>query len=279
LFAFKDLILAAAAYMLVTSHEFNNKHFLDPKEVMIWRSWIFLFCAFAAISGISIQTIAGLRYYLAALPLVILLPHLLTGWNDLRRTVRISLYVGIAICMLGIVQYSSPTDAELNRYAWGQTSPGDVSSFGVADEDSLLGIDINRPRITGTFSYISTYVVYLQFMFLVAWAAVISSRSVGERSFALFCLLLLFVNIAMTGSRGPLLLSVILSVLRGIARKTRRWCHSSNRYRSGGGDWRPVPPFTIHLVWSFFATRVLEIRRCAYSSTLMPINTLEARAS
>lgn len=211
LFVLKDLILAAAFLMLVISEDFKNKNFLTPNETTIWRSWVILFCALAVISGISISTAAGLRYYVAALPLAIVLPHLLTGWNDIRLVIRISLYVSMAICMLGVIQYSNPLDSEFNRYAWATTA-GDVSSFGVADDDRQLGIEIDRPRITGTFSYISTYAVYLQFMFLVAWAAVVTSRSHRERILALICLLLLFVNIAMTGTRGALLISVILSI-------------------------------------------------------------------
>lgn len=212
LFVLKDLILAAAVIMLVMSEDFKNKHFLNPNETIIWQAWVFLFCALAAVSGFSITTAAGLRYYLAALPLAIVLPHLLTDWNDIRRVVRISLYVSIAICMVGVVQYASPTDSDINRYAWGGSSTGDVASFGVASEDRTLGIEIDRPRITGTFSYISTYAVYLQFMFLVAWAAVVTSRSNQERTLALISLLLLFMNISMTGSRGALLISVILSI-------------------------------------------------------------------
>jgi hypothetical protein len=49
-------------------------------------------------------------------------------------------------------------------------------------------------------------------MFLVAWAAVVTSRSNQEKSLALICLLASFINIAMTGSRAPLLLSVTLSI-------------------------------------------------------------------
>lgn len=212
LFVLKDLILAAAVFMLVISDEFNNRYFLDPTETALWKSWILLYGVLAAISGISISTVAGLRYYLAGLPLAFILPRLLTDWNDLRLVVRLSLFVTLVVCLLGIAQYSSPTDSEINRYAWGGTSAGDVSSFGVADEDRQLGIDIDRPRITGTFSYITTYAVYLQFMFLVGWAAAITSRSNLEKVLALICLLLTFANIAMTGSRGPMLLSVILSI-------------------------------------------------------------------
>lgn len=212
LFILKDLILAVAVFMLVLSDDFNNKNFLNPTETAVWKSWIFLYCVLAAISGISISTAAGLRYYLAGLPLAFILPRLLTSWNDLRRVARISLFVTLVVCLLGIAQYSNPTGSEVNRYAWGGSSPGDVSSFGVADEDRELGIEIDRPRITGTFSYITTYAVYLQFMFLVGWAAAITSRSTLEKILALVCLLLTFGNIAMTGSRATLLLSVILSI-------------------------------------------------------------------
>lgn len=280
LFVLKDLILAAAVTSLVMSEDFKNKHFLSLNEIAIWHSWIILFCGFAVISGISIRSFVGLRYYLAALPLAIILPHLLRRWDNIRFIVSISLYVTVAICIVGIVQYSNPLDSEINRYAWTSSSVEDIAGFGVSEQDRLSGIEINRPRITGTFSYISTFVVYLQFMLLTAWAAVVTSRSIQERSLSLICLLMVFVNIAMTGSRAPVLLSLVLSfpfavllVKQSSTFVVQIGIAAAVVMTAAGGVYAFSDPFKLILVRDE-ASGDSESR--ILGTLLMPINTLQA---
>ncbi len=211
LFMLKDLILAAAAAAMAgETLGARRTRFLSEDEALLWVLWIALFCSYALIGGFSLTALAGLRYYLAALPLAFVLPHLLRDWNDLRRMVGISLYLTIGICILGYIQYSSTLDSPINQYAWTTADQG-IATFGV-ENDRLLDHPIDRPRITGTFSYISTYASFLQFMFLVAWVTALTGRTGGARLAAYTALFAVFMNIAMTGSRAPTLIATVISV-------------------------------------------------------------------
>ena len=203
LFLFKDLLVVGALFGFLgnsSSLRGEDPSFLTGSENLLLWGWFFLFCGYFFVSGVSLSSIAGLRYYLIMLPLVLLTPQVIADTADLNRLAARYLWLALAVSILGVAQFFSPPDALINRYAWA-VAVMDVSTFGEG-----------MTRITGTFSYITPYAVYLQFMFLLALALFVQSDRGKQRMLWGVAIALLFVNIVMTGSRAPLLISVVLAI-------------------------------------------------------------------
>lgn len=210
LFALKDIILGFALVAWLGSRD-SVRVALRADEIALWGAWLLLIVGYAAAGGFAVEGLVGLRYYLASLPLLYLVPAMLRDMPDLNRLAVRYLWCALAITALGIVQYLSPLDSTINQYAW-RSDPDDiVATFGIS-EDSLLGIPLDRPRITGTFSYIAPYATFLQAVWFIAWVMLVQGTRRSERLLAAAALVAILVNIAMTGSRGPVLLALILAV-------------------------------------------------------------------
>ncbi|GEM_PF-3588803 len=210
LFVLKDIILSFAFMAWLTSRD-SVRVALQPDEISLWGAWLLLTVGYAAAGGFAVESLVGLRYYLIPLPLLYLVPAILRNMPDLNRLAVRYLWCALAITALGAYQYLSPVDSVINQYAWRSDPDDAVATFGIS-EDSLLGVPLDRPRITGTFSYISPYATFLQAVWFIAWVVLVQSTRRGERLFAAAALVAILVNIAMTGSRGPMLLSLILAV-------------------------------------------------------------------
>jgi len=121
--------------------------------------------------------------------------------HDLELLMLKYAWIAVPILVLGIAQFNSPPDAFINRYAWSTSSSLDIAQFGE-----------NKARITGTFSYISPYTAYLQFMFLVAFTLLILSESVRARLVMSVIVSLVLINIGMSGSRAPLVITLLVAI-------------------------------------------------------------------
>jgi len=202
LFLLKDLILLGVVVGFAGQGIFH-RNFIQPvftrNESLLLCLWFFFFLAYIPLSGFSVISIIGCRYYLIMIPVMLILPRVFSSLKDFNNLSRRYLWLAFFVSLLGIVQFFSPPDALVNRYAWGNASMN-VAQMG------------NKARITGTFSYISPYAFYLQLMFLVALA----QFSLAERDRVRIPLgaiaALLFINIVMTGSRAPFLISSILAI-------------------------------------------------------------------
>lgn len=200
LFLFKDIILILVFIFLL----FNKKDikiaysYLPSNNKNLWVTLIIFLFFYGIIINFDSLTIIGWRYYLVSLPLIILIPLYFS--KDLEKYSYYYLLLSIPVLLLGIYQYFSPMDALINRYAWTSTA------------DKIAMLTDNRVRITGTFSYISPYTIYLQTIFLLGWLLLLRART-KTRVFAVGAIIFLtFINLIMTGSRGPVLLSAILSL-------------------------------------------------------------------
>jgi len=210
LFVLKDIILVVAFLAWLTSRD-SVRVALQPSEIWLWAAWLLVTIASAGLNGFGVESLVGLRYYLAPLPLLYVVSAMLRNIRDLNRLAVWYLWIALAIAALGAYQYASPVGSIINQYAWKSEVGETVASFGV-NEDSLVAIAEDRPRITGSFSYISPYAVFLQAVWFIAWVTLLQATRRGERLFAIVALVAILANIAMTGSRAPLLLSLILAV-------------------------------------------------------------------
>ena len=200
-FLLKDIVLftAFAVYLLQ-----RRRNFPLSQDVAIWSIWALLVAGYAVIAGFSFESLVGLRYYLAPLPLVLLVPSLIQSSGDLERVAAWAVRLSVPIGILAVVQYFSPVDSPLNTYAWGGE---EGSSFGVEDEGFFSGVA--RPRVTATFSYISTYAAFLSASWLLAWVSLLRGRSTVDRWLAGGALILTAFNMGMNGSRALLLVAII----------------------------------------------------------------------
>lgn len=138
----------------------------------------------------------GLKAYLLYVPLLYLVPAAFPNVWRFRRFCLGYLAMALLPMALGVVQFGSPPDSALNRYAW-----TDELAPGVA----LFGSDGGQARITGTFSYISGYTAYLTLIVLFALALLVFEREKRLRLGLYGLLALVLANLLMTGSRGPFL--------------------------------------------------------------------------
>ena len=200
LFLFKDIILIVVFLALVLNKKSVKKSFsfLSEDSKTIWFIFVALIFFYGLLINFDNLTIIGWRYYLVSVPLVILIPFYFN--KDLEKYSYYYLLLSFPVLMLGIYQYFNPQDIILNKYAW-LTATDKIAIFGD-----------NRPRITSTFSYISPYTIYLQTIFLLCWVLLLTSKNKTKILLIVINIFLVFINLIMTGSRGPVLISAILSV-------------------------------------------------------------------
>lgn len=141
--------------------------------------------------GSIFAAVLGLRGYIFYLPICLMIPHLFSSKKELLLNLSSYVLLALPICLLGFAQYRSDNFSVLNTYAGGLNEYG-ASTFGTSE----------RVRITGTFSYLSGHVVFVNAFFALA-LALVSSQKVPFRSTILFAVLpCLAANAYMSGARA-----------------------------------------------------------------------------
>jgi len=142
--------------------------------------------------------ILGLMIHFSFIPLIYVIPKLLNNKSAIINLFKSIVIVSIPIFILGVYQYYSSPDSEINTYV---------------AQDAFRARVGEHVRITGVFSYITPYTSYLTFSMVI----IIAVFLMGGNS--LFINLLLIsaaslgiVNIIMTGSRGAFLSTVLIAL-------------------------------------------------------------------
>ncbi len=201
LYFLKDIVLIGAY--------FNFYALSAPKEPLpnqgkIINLGIFLvigWCVFQAFNpslGSPVVGIFGLRGYLIYIPLIWMIPYLLETEDELYRFLRSHLLLTIPVGLIGIVQFFSPPDSFINAYANDEA----------ISKATFVGA-VTAVRITGTFSYLNNYALYLIVCFglMVVMLSVKQSREWQIAS--LVELFLVCINSFMTGSRTTIFSEVL----------------------------------------------------------------------
>jgi hypothetical protein len=188
----KDLVILGAYlnYFCFSKSAKNWSYKNSSVNLLIFS--VIVWCIFQAFNpslGSPLIGFFGIKAYLFYLPLMWMLPSLFQSESDLYKFLQSHLLLLIPVGILGVAQFFSPPSSPLNVYV-----AQDVNAVTFAGTD--------HARITGTFSYIGGYAVYLQVCFglLIPFLSIKQSRLwhyllIGE-------LLLVTVNSCMTGSRG-----------------------------------------------------------------------------
>jgi len=204
LFLLKDLMLAFGAFLIIGQATLYRRSLvsqaLNRRDIFIWGMWVLFFTGHIFTSGVSLPGIIGLRYYLIMLPILVLLPIAIRDMDHLNAMVLKYFYLAIPVGLLGVVQSLSPASSRINSYAW---TSGDIAVVSLGEKSA---------RITGTFSYIAPYAIYLQCMLLVGLCLYLTDKTSREKFIIVLASVLIFANIAMTGSRAPFLIVAVLSI-------------------------------------------------------------------
>ncbi|BAZ24822.1 hypothetical protein NIES4073_57220 [Kalymmatonema gypsitolerans NIES-4073] len=191
----KDFVLIGAYinYYLLSNLESKPaiKNHIINIFVFLISGWC-LVQAFNPSLGSPILGIVGLKGYLLNIPLIWINQTLFKSEYDLYRFFRTYIILTIPIGILGIVQFFSSPLSPINAYI-NSAEAKSIATFGDGN---------NFARITGSFSYLDTYVVYL----IVSFGLLISLFSIPTtvkwKCTYIVALILVIVNSFMTGSRS-----------------------------------------------------------------------------
>jgi hypothetical protein len=164
--------------------------------IFIAMGWC-IFQVFNPSLGSPLVGIFGLRGYLVYIPLIWMIPYLFDSEDEFYKFLRSHLLLTIPTGLIGIVQFFSPSKSFINAYA-------NEAAVGKATFGATAAV-----RITGTFSYISGYAVYL----LICFGLLIIMLSVKQpRNWKIVTIIELFlvvINSFMTGSRTTIFTEVL----------------------------------------------------------------------
>jgi hypothetical protein len=199
----KDAVLIGAyvSFMLAGPHEANQRTKTATMLCLLAGTIIFL-DAFNPNIGSVIVGFFGIKCYLLYVGLIYLGARLFKDWKQFQTFVQWQVAFAIFVCLLGIVQFGSPADAQINRYA-------------VGDEQILtFGTDATV-RITGTFAFISGHVSFLFVSTALTLGLICTSDQRKDKFLGPAALILCAGNMLMSGSRagGIMLLAMVALVL------------------------------------------------------------------
>lgn len=145
----------------------------------------------------------GFKAYFFYVPLLFVVPAAFPNdaalYGFLRRYSLISIPVGL----LGVLQFFAPSSSILNTYAR-SSEDAYVATFGSS----------TFVRVTGTFSFITGYTSYLLVMAILILALLGAGRWKLRGQWLLFAALgVTLLGMLMTGSRGPVLMLILISPL------------------------------------------------------------------
>jgi len=210
LFVLKDVLLFAAVAALLGAGEKPQVQVrrVAPLYHAAVITWVVAILARIFVDGWTFETLVGLRYYLAPVPLLILVPRIFGDMDSLEKFAYRAAIFSLPVLALGFVQYLSPLDAPINQYAW-RYSVDEVSGFGVTGYDIGGRFLHDRARVTSTFSYISPYAAYLQFLLFASLALLTLSTKTRVRWIAGAVSGLCILNMFMNGSRAAIVTTLV----------------------------------------------------------------------
>jgi hypothetical protein len=190
-FAKDGLLIAAYAFFFLSGSSKGGERIKTLTTLFLLAAVVICIDAFNSNLGSPILGVFGIKCYLLYVGLIYLGAQLFENWNDFQRFIRWQVIVAIPICLLGIQQFRSPADAEINRYAAGDEQI--ISTFGA---DATV-------RITGTFAYITGHVSFLFATVALAVGLLGTSSRRSDRLLSVATLVLCAGNVLMSGSRAP----------------------------------------------------------------------------
>lgn len=143
----------------------------------------------------------GFKAYFFYIPLLFVLPAAFPNDAALFRFLRLYVLIAIPVGLLAVAQFSSPASSPLNTYARSNDENAYIATFGSS----------THVRVTATFSFITGYTAYLIATMILILSLLGISGWRFQRNLPLFAALVMtVVGMLMTGSRGPVLILLLL---------------------------------------------------------------------
>ncbi len=180
----------ANVYLLIDSQSRSGVRLPFIRWIVMYLIWGAFTFFTGGINYNFLVSILGIMIHFWFITIPFILPLLITSSQQLNRLLHVCMYVSIITSIVGVVQYFSPLDSFINRYA--------------LEEDALLiASSGENVRIISIFSYLSIYSTFLNFMILVAFVKVLDVKKLNRNNIvAIVALGLSLVSAFMTGSRG-----------------------------------------------------------------------------
>jgi hypothetical protein len=199
----KDIVLLGAYFNFYGfyvwksnfSPKFNPVNFL----IFVVIGWC-LFQTFNPSLGSPLVGLFGLRGYVLYIPLIWMVPALFQSEEELYNFLRSHLLLTIPTGIIGIAQFFSPSTSFINKYS--NEEGAAIATFGVT----------NAVRITGTFSYINNYALYLIVCFGLLMLMLSIKQSWGWQWVSILEIFLVTANSFMTGSRSTVFAEVLFVI-------------------------------------------------------------------
>ena len=213
----KDAILFASFFGFMIEPTRSNSHvwLLSGFREMIILSMVFCFLQIANPNSPSeLVWLIGFKSYFLYMALLFMVPHVFPSINDLERKLTWFMLLMLPVAALGIFQFVLPPDHFINHQVSHDADlETHVSQFGA----------IAKARASGTFSYIGGYATFVQAMFPLALAFLITGGR-GRRMNWIALALLGASALAMftTGSRATVLNCAPVGRCRLVAHDARR---------------------------------------------------------
>jgi len=197
IYLFKDILLLGAYYGFFSrSYSINkiSKKYLNPIKALtpLIAMWGLLQLLNPNMDSL-IVSIFGLKNYFFYIPLLWIVPQTFTRVFELKQYINIFLLLLLPVGFLAILQFFSPPDSVLNIYA-----PSAV------DLNVALTGNWQNVRVTGTFSYISGYTIYLSLCLALLLPLLAQKQVFRWTVIKILCLFLIIITLFMSGSRGLL---------------------------------------------------------------------------
>ncbi|HKV06555.1 MAG TPA: hypothetical protein VJ725_00360 [Thermoanaerobaculia bacterium] len=143
----------------------------------------------------------GFKAYFFYVPLLFVLPAAFRTDAELYRFLRRYALIAVPVGLLAAVQFVSPASSALNTYARSTSDVDYIATFGSS----------TYVRVTATFSFITGYTSYLVAAAFLILGLLGHARWKFRGNLPLFAALgMTLLGMLMTGSRGPVLLLVVL---------------------------------------------------------------------
>lgn len=146
--------------------------------------------------------IIGLTVHLIFLPLIHVAQFLFKNLNVFSVFSRVLTYIAFPICILGMIQFYLPTDHPIN---------------GFVNEEQLITKVAGFTRISSIFSFVKIFNAYLLFS-ITFLTGVLLNRLLKNKTIIIesLAILLLIINMFMTGSRLPIGLMLFNFIIIGV---------------------------------------------------------------
>ncbi len=201
IFAIKYLLFGITYLLFLLKTNFSVpkiRHFYQLAIILL-VIWCFTFLFHSTFPTSTLVKVFGLISYLFFIPLLLIVPFYFNSVSRIENMIKFLGILSIPIFILGILQYFLPTDDILNY---------------LPNEDQKFNQVAAFTRSISIFSFVKVYNVYLLFVLTTFTVYIFYLINKGKSCWFYIGLLTIgTLNLFMTGSRAPMVITAIFTLL------------------------------------------------------------------